>query len=196
MRAAVTFIIPMTRKRLRERHRALRSVFAQTDPDWLAVACGAGFVPDLPLEARNFAIKAPEDATMAEQCNLALRHLHLAVELGQVESEWVAFLDEQGTLNSEYVTHALAQRTDAADVVMFRMSDAAGVRPDPMYPSLVPGHVGPSYMVSRSFAQRHDLLFTDAPQAHARFIADASSVGARILLHPLTMYFREGLSPE
>jgi hypothetical protein len=193
VRAAVTFIIPVTRERHRERYRTLRSVVAQTDPDWLTVCCGAGFVPDLPLEARNFAIRAPENASLAELRNFGMQHLHLAAEMEQADSDWIGFLDEGDTVSEDFVRLVGSTSPEAADVVIVRAQDPDGrIMPDSLFPSLLPGDIDMNFLISRRFAQSYDIEFRNARDIPSAFVREALLHNARLLLLPQTAYFIEG----
>lgn len=196
MRAAVTFVIPTTQERLRERVRAIESVYAQTDPDWLAVVCGSGFVPDLAIEARTYAVKGPVEGGKATARNMAMRHVHFAASTHDVDTDWLAFLDDQDTVSDQYVAR-LREIKEAADIVVFRMNHPRiGIVPDLLFPSLVAGQIGPNFAVRRAFAHHFALEFR--PRTHiseAFFFRDANRCGARVLIHPSICYFAEDARP-
>lgn len=196
MRAAVTFIIPTSAAGTERRGRALRSLLAQSDPDWLAVAIGAGEAPYLPLEARYFTLRGPADGGVPALLNSAFMHLHLAARVGEIDTEWVAVLDDHDTVSEQFVARC-KDIGDAADVIIFRTQTTLDVvLPNREYPALVPGEVGSAVVVRRAFADRAHLDFEPVDDPMSHLLRQAFVSGARVLLHPSINYFEKDHRPR
>lgn len=176
--------------------RALRSLLAQHDPDWLAVAVGEGFVPSLPLEARYYSVKTAHGRDgLAGLLNQGMRHVRLAASLGQINPEWIGFLDSSDTVSERYVSR-LMEVGEGVEVVVFRAVGAGGdIYPHPLYPALAPGDVDLSFAVRRSFADHFNIEFGAVADVPHFFLRQCMSLGARILLHPDISYFVEDQRP-
>jgi hypothetical protein len=145
------------------------------------------------LEARNFAIRAPENASLAELRNFGMQHLHLAAEMEQADSDWIGFLDEGDTVSEDFVRLVGSTSPEAADVVIVRAQDPDGrIMPDSLFPSLLPGDIDMNFLISRRFAQSYDIEFRNARDIPSAFVREALLHNARLLLLPQTAYFIEG----
>jgi hypothetical protein len=181
---------------LDQRGRALRSLLAQSDPDWFAVAVASGFVPNLPLEARYFSVRGRADASKVEVLNDALNHLHLAASTGDMDCEWVAVLDDHDTVSPEFVARC-KEVEEVADVIIFRSHYAREVvLPHPLYPALVPEEIGLGIVFRRAFAEHAALRFEPVGDPLSYFLVQAEKSGARVLLHPAISYFEKDTAPR
>lgn len=193
MNAAVTFILPATAAGV-GRERALRSLLAQTDPDWLALAIGRGVAPWLPLEARFYSVKGPADVREAGLVNAALTWLHLAAHMEQVNTEWIAVIGEDDTVSEQFVAR-VKRIGDGANVAVFRSFDGKrGILPHPAFPALLPGEIGSCVIARRAFVEAVGLEFADGRSVES-FFRDASLQGARVHLDPAINYFVKDAHP-
>lgn len=196
MRATVAFIIPTTAAGTERRGRALRSLLAQSDPDWFAVAVANGPAPYMPLEARYFSLRGPSGGGPVAALNVAINHLHLAARVGDFDSEWVTALDDHDTVSEETVAR-LKQVGDAADVVIFRTHTTHGlVFPHPSIPVLAPTEVGNAVMFRRAFMERAGVQAAPVADYVAYMLTQAMEAGARVLLHPSINYFEKDHRPR
>lgn len=197
MRAAVTFIIPATAAGT-GRERALRSLLAQSDPDWLALVIGAGVAPWLPLEARYYSVKGPTGAEEVGLVNAALAWLHLAASLGQVNTEWVAVLGEQDTVSENFVARLrdVQDGGDSVDIIAFRTKTSTNaVLPHPFYPAIVPGEIGSAVVFRRALLERTRIELHPVGDGMSYLVRQALDHGARLLLHPDISYFEKDSRP-
>lgn len=153
----VTFIIPTVGRQTLL--RAVESVRVQTDLDWSCMVLGDGLDPSTLFEY--------DDIT----CH-ALPHYHHEATvrnagIDMAETEWVAFLDDDDTVDEHYVawlredieTLSGDSQVNSPDVVIFRQvlprPTELGDTIIPAGPEIVWGNVGISYAVKREWARAY-----------------------------------------
>lgn len=150
----VTFIIPTVGRQTLL--RAVESVRVQTDRDWYCMVLGDGLDPSTMMYDYRGKGGNP-DIT----CHGLPHYRHEAtvrnVGLRQVKTEWVAWLDDDDTVDENYVAW-LREDIEATnpDVVIFRQvlpkPTELGDTIIPASPEIVWGNVGISYAVKLNWA--------------------------------------------
>lgn len=141
--STVTFIIPS--KNRPTLNRTLRSLIAQTDPDWRALVICDGCTPPLLSDNRIQSISTEKIGTSnnaGELRNIAAM---------EANTEWIGFVDDDDTLTSQYVSilkNELLQRP-YLDFIIFRMQYTDfKVLPSYGATDFEPARVGISFAVS------------------------------------------------
>jgi len=149
----ITFIIPsIDRTGL---PRALQSLIAQSDPDWMAIVVFDGFYRSLP-------VKDPRILYTWTTVKLGTGNAAAAVRAAGIKlarTEWIGFLDDDDSLDIAYVSTLRMVAQAKTDVVVFRMQEFGGtgrVVPPPSIKrasQLECGNVGISFAVRRKIMQ-------------------------------------------
>lgn len=139
-----------------EAYEKVKPWFDKLVQDGSGQVCGVW--PPEPLNSsgllRNYGLNAIENQTKFPYFN----------------SPWVGFLDDDDSLDPEYVSELneiTAYASEAVHCVVFRMDDPRlGILPDPVKPRLEWGAVGISYTVKKWLIDRYHLRFIRENNLH------------------------------
>lgn len=167
----VTFIIPtIGRKTLED---TIRSLQAQTDPNWRAIIVADGIMRiRLNKKLRDDRRIRVHYAPLYNSAGLT-RNVGIQEALYADQSNWIAFVDDDDTLDARYVAllDVYDKGPDHLDVVVFRADWPDGmVLPDIDNPRLEWGHVGISYAVRSEWFEES----ADLPPIKHRFIKESN----------------------
>jgi len=146
----ITFIIPsIGRETLNE---TIESLEKQTNSDWNAIIVFDGCPPTYETNDPRIRIMQIEKIGQAE---LSAAGLVRNAAIRQVETEWIAFVDDDDTLAHNYV-ETFYQESAAEpdmDVIIFRMTHYGGVVPFLSTDTFYQGSVGISFAMRLSIFQ-------------------------------------------
>jgi hypothetical protein len=158
----VTFIIPSTGRETL--NRTLRSLELQSEPAWCAIVlfdgCPAIVESDSRVQVLALHEKVGAPPNFAGQVrNVGLQH---------VVTPWVAFVDDDDTVDHYYVSSLRSELHHHPDVdlIVFRMQYEDGFVLPPLEDiergALRPDYVGISYAIRMDFCRRHELAFDNS----------------------------------
>jgi glycosyltransferase involved in cell wall biosynthesis len=181
----ITFIIPsIDRPSLA---RALQSLVAQSDPRWVAIVVFDGFYRKPPVDDPRilYTWTMQKLGTGNAAAEVRAKGIKLA------RTEWIAFLDDDDSLDMDYV-RTLREVQEASDVVVFRMQEFGGtgrIIPPPSLrrvSQLVCGAVGISFAVRREVLLKHQWGSNWCEDYD--LISMLREAGAKIKLRPEVLY--------
>lgn len=202
MEAKVTFVMPsMCRGSL---SNSLDSLRAQSDGRWKAIVCFDHCGPTIESDERISAIRFDGDSGVGPDCRYCIKGRKSSAgvvrnyAMERVETEWVAFLDDDDVVTGDYVQRLLeeSERVPDSKAIVFRMLVSHG-RPR-FVPSPWASHNNFKHgSVGISFAMRRE-LFPQCRFARGRgedfvLLSDIKSRGGLVLFsHYMTYLVRYG----
>ena len=194
--AFVTFIVPSVGRETL--NRTLHSLQAQTNPDWKAFVGFDGFsvFPEMDLvydeRIRYYLLedKLGNSLKSTDKNGAGIVRNYL---MNDVETEWVAFVDDDDTVKTEYVTWLAEEiKLYQPDCIVFRMtwSDQHNnqVLPAPGFYDIVHCSVGISFAVRVSFVRQFDAWFEQHSSEDFSFLEQLKNLGARIVVSDRIAY--------
>lgn len=194
----VTFVIPsVARDTL---NRSINSLLTQTSNNWKAIVGFDGVDKqqinfDLIEDERIqylFLEKSGELKDSSRKHSKAGQVRNKIIK--HVETKWIAFLDDDDTVDREYV-HILSEEDEKQDMncFIFRMKAAPGfVIPFSGSKQIRVGQVGISFCVKADFIREKSILFNSSETEDYEMIKSISSNGGRIkLLEHIGYYVNE-----
>ena len=181
----VTFITPtLGRSTLA---RTFKSLEDQTDWNWKWFIIWDGIEPNQKFNTdRQFNIVTPK-----------LAHAGLVRNVGieKVETEWMAFVDDDDFLHVHYVDR-LKYYSPNLDVVIFTYRDikTGNTQPPRYLTDIKECNVGISFACRTKFIQDNNIKFTPYSIEDFRFLDDCRKAGARYKLTHEIMYWVGGIS--
>lgn len=167
-----TFVIPtLNRPTL---NYAVESVVNQTIPHWKAIVCGDGVVPPSFEDDRILSISTERgDATKTREATLPY-----------IDTEWVAFLDDDDWINSNYLEYFYIY-TSTSDIIISRMMNY-GV-PIPQRNVIEHGQVGISFAIRTDVWKANKM--PDPPSEDFKFLKMLEEKNYRISFTSNCGYF-------
>jgi glycosyltransferase involved in cell wall biosynthesis len=194
----VTFVIPSVARDTLT--RSINSLLAQTSDNWRAIV---GF-DGIKKEQINFDLLEDERIQYlflekTGQLKDASRKHSKAGQvrnkiIEHVETKWIAFLDDDDTVDREYV-YILSKEDEKEDMncFIFRMKAANGdVIPFSGSKQIRVGQVGISFCVKADFIKQKSILFNNSETEDYEMIKSISSSGGRIKLLEQVGYYVGG----
>lgn len=164
------------------------SLDAQTDPDWEWAVYGN--IAPVPLSGKsNFFSDVRLISSAGERRNAAIRY--------SKRTDWVAFVDDDDTLDPHYVSllKETAAEVPDADIIVFRMRYTNGmVLPLKDDPTIRHGNVGISFAAKREVFDEVKFIREDLTNEGAwgnediAFLTEAALRGKKIFVSPYVAY--------
>jgi glycosyltransferase involved in cell wall biosynthesis len=184
----VTFVTP-TKGRPSIR-RMVTSLLQQNDPDWRLIIIGDNCVPqDFLMDDRIYIITStPKIGNAGEVRNIGLDNMPI------YPNEWIAFVDDDDWLDTDYVSHLRMYANNNPNVDIFQftyvdiengnMQPAPGIGHKPLL-----GHMGISFAVKDKFIQNHNIRFRNCVCEDYYFLKDCIDAGAIYFNTNRILYF-------
>lgn len=178
----ITFIIPtINRKSLQE---AVNSLIAQNNINWKAIIVFDGVPPINYSDARIKSITIQKTG----KSNHAGQVRNFAIKLA--DTEWVAFLDDDDTVSSNYVEkfYEEIQENPDAKCIIFRMKtqfDPAKILPEPNHNNFHKCKVGISFAIKKDL----NILFEPSEVEDFMLLHKIRSQNHKIIISPYVTYF-------
>lgn len=180
----VTFIIPtLGRYSL---HKALQSLRDQTRPDWKAIVVFDNHDVTIQQEEKIFAYKFDKPPGMGAG---TVRNNAIPV----VDTEWIAFLDDDDWLDKKYVERLQYYANDY-DLISFSYKDVTNgnIQPPKHLHEIKRCNIGISFAVRTSIVKDNNIRFIPASIEDFEFINDCVNAGARPIITHEILYFVGG----
>lgn len=183
----VTFIIPtMGRSTL---GRAVDSLKSQVSPNWNAIVAfdnryDVNYTPD---DDRVKVMKADNGGHAGLIRNFALDY---------VDTDWLAFLDDDDWVEDTYVRHLemFSQNNPKVNLIIFTYKDVknGNIIPPKRTRDFEACKVGISFAVSTSFVRDNNIRFTPYAVEDFRFLDECRKAGAKYLIPNEIQYYVGG----
>jgi glycosyltransferase involved in cell wall biosynthesis len=152
MKSKITFVVPSVNRITLK--RALHSLVLQTDPNWKCIVIYDGVDGPKFSDDRIRTIKINKTGSFGPIHGLSGLVRNEGLKL--CDTEWIGFLDDDDSLNKEYVSTLHAKYTNH-DFVVWRMRYTSGmILPPSSATTLIFGQVGISFCYRNKF---NDLFF-------------------------------------
>jgi glycosyltransferase involved in cell wall biosynthesis len=152
----VTFIIPtIGRDTL---NRTIESIKNQTRTNWKAIIIFDGIKPT--IDEKDKRIKVIQ-IDKKGRLNYAGRVRNSGIE--KVDTEWVAFVDDDDTLTKNYLEVFENEIEDSLDVLIFRMLKGNQVLPPYEHTDFVKNYVGISFTAKTNLFKNENIWFNESP---------------------------------
>ena len=190
--AFVSFIMPT--KGRDTIGRALESLKRQTESDWNLMVIGDQ-LPEVNEATRSIGrLEMNHKPIEFFNCSEKLGHDNCAgllrnIGIERSTSEWIAFIDDDDRLNTQYVEW-LKEDIEGADAILYRMQYPDGhVTPNRGDNSLRACQVGISFAVRRSFVQARGILFDASTMEDWRYMEQIINHSGRVKVSDLVAYY-------
>ena len=159
---------------------------------------------------------SPEDlpAARGETIDPRVQYIHTGKKIGvsnhaaavrnlglqHVQTPWVAFVDDDDTIDTQYVNilHHEVQQNEDAHIIIFRMKYTDGrVLPPHDHTDFVLNHVGISFAMKMDYVRDKSLTFRPSSTEDFELLDRCRQAGASIRISPsITYYVRPAASQD
>ena len=188
--ALVTFILPTIQRPSLQ--RALTSLFQQTCRDWKAIILFDGCQP---MVKALPSLKDPRIMYASIEKTGVVSAIHSKagyvrnVGLHWVRTPWVAFLDDDDRLTTDYIERLQEEchTTPTADLIVFKMIDKKLILPPPSSTQLVKNEIGISFSYRSSLIQE-GIRFGFSEHEDYHLVHAIYHAGKQVVFSPYVTY--------
>lgn len=160
----ITIVIPTICKTTLT--RALQSLQAQTNPNWLCIVGGDGMDPVTDRPLGDFDLVIDERIQYFKGHHYRNQSLNRHQIIDRATTEWVGFLDDDDILMPEYIEHFYQMKNDV-DIIIFKMNNYGNIIPSSN--EIVHGSVGISFAAKKYLFDQ--IKFPEPPSEDYNWLA-------------------------
>lgn len=186
---SITIVIPSVGRQTLP--RTLRSLLDQDDPDWYCIVGFDGVseidsTPNIIIDDRIKYVYSPRREPLIKNAGPVRNQI-----IPLVVTKWMAFLDDDDTLRTTYVStfkETISQNLDLSAMTVRMSYDLDDKATTPYVQDVLRGKIGISFAVNTEFIRDNDITFLSCSAEDHFFLKEVKDKGGKIIFLDKILY--------